>query len=282
MYDLTHARHDPAHCLAPGLFRGLKRGDYKKQKLDVRYEYGKDEWIHFAGFEPLGAPELRLLQGIVAMAGPSDLLLDLDNPKSDLGKQLSLFLDPRFEAIKDDARVVKSSLWKLMHEIGYSSDDKKSRASVMDSIRRLSAVSIFIRKGKKECGFHLLSYLTDETDGKLLIALNPRITGAVIGLRPYARIELCETRALSSDSARLIHQRLCGFIDPGKMHKSDIRIETLSEYVWPEEAGASAMRDRMATVRKAMKEIESLGWTATETIRGKFKIGRPPVAKVSP
>ncbi|MET3109463.1 hypothetical protein AAKU58_004320 [Oxalobacteraceae bacterium GrIS 1.18] len=39
-FDLTHARHDPAHCLAPGLFRSLKRGDRKKLKLDVTYPYG--------------------------------------------------------------------------------------------------------------------------------------------------------------------------------------------------------------------------------------------------
>jgi hypothetical protein len=25
-FDLTYAKHDPAHCLAPGLFRSLRRG----------------------------------------------------------------------------------------------------------------------------------------------------------------------------------------------------------------------------------------------------------------
>jgi hypothetical protein len=36
-YDLTHARHDPAHCLAPGLFRSLKKGERRTGKLDVTY-----------------------------------------------------------------------------------------------------------------------------------------------------------------------------------------------------------------------------------------------------
>jgi hypothetical protein len=54
-FDLTHARHDPAHCLAPGLFRSLKRGDRKKLKLDVTYIYGEDTQARFVGFEPLDA-----------------------------------------------------------------------------------------------------------------------------------------------------------------------------------------------------------------------------------
>lgn len=62
-FDLTHARHDPAHCLAPGLFRSLKRGERKRSKLDVTYTYGKDS-IRFWGPEPLGADDLRVLQGL--------------------------------------------------------------------------------------------------------------------------------------------------------------------------------------------------------------------------
>ena len=54
-HDLTHARHDPAHCLAPGLFRSLKRGERKRGKLDVVYDYGDGKRIEFSGPEPLGA-----------------------------------------------------------------------------------------------------------------------------------------------------------------------------------------------------------------------------------
>ena len=31
-HSLSHVRHDPAHCLAPGLFRALKRGERKRGK----------------------------------------------------------------------------------------------------------------------------------------------------------------------------------------------------------------------------------------------------------
>ncbi|TGH93470.1 hypothetical protein E5S34_22590 [Escherichia coli] len=31
-HSLSHVRHDPAHCLAPGLFRALKRGERKRRQ----------------------------------------------------------------------------------------------------------------------------------------------------------------------------------------------------------------------------------------------------------
>ena len=31
-HSFSHVRHDPAHCLAPGLFRALKRGERKRGK----------------------------------------------------------------------------------------------------------------------------------------------------------------------------------------------------------------------------------------------------------
>ncbi|EFI8462654.1 hypothetical protein A9Y62_005642 [Escherichia coli] len=46
-HSLSHVRHDPAHCLAPGLFRALKRGERKRSKLDVTYDYGDGKRIEF-------------------------------------------------------------------------------------------------------------------------------------------------------------------------------------------------------------------------------------------
>ncbi len=89
-HSLSHVRHDPAHCLAPGLFRALKRGERKRSKLDVTYDYGDGKRIEFSGPEPLGADDLRILQGLVAMAGPNGLVLGPE-PKTEGGRQLRLF-----------------------------------------------------------------------------------------------------------------------------------------------------------------------------------------------
>lgn len=60
-YKLSHARHDSVHCLVPGLFRALKRGERKKEKLDITYDCGSGNLIEFKGPEPLGADDLRVL-----------------------------------------------------------------------------------------------------------------------------------------------------------------------------------------------------------------------------
>ncbi len=273
-HDLSHARHDPAHCLAPGLFRALKRGERKRSKLDVVYDYGDGKRIEFSGPEPLGADDLRILQGLVAMAGPSGLVLGPE-PKTPGGQQLRLFLEPKWEAVETDAMVVKGSYRALAREVGYA--DIEDSRPIRDCIERLWKVSIIAQHGRKRQGFRLLSeYASDDAEGRLYVALNPLIAQAVMGGGQHVRISMDEVRALDSETARLLHQRLCGWIDPGKAGK--VAIDTLCGYVWPSEASGSAMRMRRKRVREALPELEALGWKVAEYATGKYGITRPKAA----
>ena len=92
----------------------------------------------------------------------------------------------------------------------------------------------------------------------------------------HVRISMDEVRALDSETARLLHQRLCGWIDPGKTGKASI--DTLCGYVWPSEASGSTMRKRRQRVREALPELVALGWTVTEFAAGKYDITRPKAA----
>lgn len=92
----------------------------------------------------------------------------------------------------------------------------------------------------------------------------------------HVRISMDEVRALDSEAARLLHQRLCGWIDPGKTGKASI--DTLCGYVWPSEASGSTMRKRRQRVREALPELVALGWTVTEFAAGKYDITRPKAA----
>jgi Replication protein C (RepC) len=272
-FELTHARHDPAHCLAPGLFRSLKKGDRKKLKLDITYTYGKDK-IEFKAPEPLGVDDLRVLQGLVAIAGLNGLLLSSDSPKTE-GQQLRLFIEPKWEAVNKDLLVVKGSYRHLAREIGYTDvDGGKVFRLIRETIERLWTVSIIVQVGKQRMGFRLLSeYASDEEEGKLFIALNPRITEAILGERPHARIDMREARLLHSDPARLLHQRLSGIIDPGKQQR--FKLDTLIEYIWPDQAEGSTLRKRRLTTRAALKEIESTkGWTVKTERANCYLIGR--------
>jgi len=273
-YDLTHARHDPAHCLAPGLFVSLKRGDRKKFKLDVVYQLSENETIEFSGPEPLGVDDMRILQGLVAMAGPVGIVLSND-PKTETGKQLRLFLEPRWESVTENALVVKGSFRNLAKEIGYADiDGGKTFRDIRASIERLWKVSIIARQGTQRKGYRLLSeYVSDETEGKLFVALNPRLTQAIMGERQHSRIEMQEVRALTTDPARLAHQRLSAWIDRGRTRR--ITIETLMAYVWPNTCGPSGTRDRKARIRKTLQEIEAVGWSIKEYAQGKYEITRP-------
>lgn len=269
-FNLTHARHDPAHCLAPGLFRSLKRGERKTHKLDVIYEFGDGQRIEFSGPEPLGADDLRVLQGLVALAGPCGLVLSPE-PKTEGGQQLRLFLEPKWDAVQYDALVVKGSYRGLAKEIGYA--DIENSRPIRDCIERLWKVSIIAHFDKKRQGYRLLAeYASNDTDGRLYVALNPRITQAIMGSAQHTRISMDEVRALRSDVARLLHQRLCGWIDSGESRRATV--ETLCGYVWLEGAKTEAMKKRRQRVRAALDELRGLGWAVIEYAAGKFEIGR--------
>jgi len=271
-YDLTHARHDRAHCLVPGLFRSLKRGERKHSKLDITYILGKDgESVRFIGFEPLGAEDMRFLQGIVALAGPSGLLLTPE-PNTETGKHLRELLEPRFDAVKQDGFVVRESLFKLLSEVGMTGSGDNIKA-LKASLVRMSNVTVIAIKGRQQASFHLMSHALDKASGKLWIALNPRIAEAILGKRTHTRIDMDEVRGLRTNPARLIHQRLCGWIDPGKAGR--VELDTLCSYIWPDQANSEAMRKRRQTARRVLAELVAVGWIVNEYAKNKWEIKRP-------
>lgn len=279
MVDLTHARHDRAHVLAPGLFRSLAPGDRKKLKLDISYDFGNGDRLEFGGRDPLGVLEMRVLQGLVAMAGPDGLILEDHDKASEAGGQLMLDLfepDPAVQAakLKPSSLVIRDSLRRLAREIGMS-EDGASLKQIRLAIERMFGVTIFVQTGKRRLGMRMLaSYASDEGTGDLYVALNPRIASAIMGVAPYARIDLEEVRQLESDPARLMHQRLCGWIDPGK--SGEATAETLASYAWPDEAPTErAARARITKTRKAVEEIRSIGWRIEETRKDCWRFIRP-------
>ena len=129
------------------------------------------------------------------------------------------------------------------------------------------------RDGKRQ-GFRILSgYASDEREGRLFVALNPRIAEAVVGERPHSRLCMTEIRGLKTDPARLMHQRLCGWIDPGKSGR--VELDTLCGYVWPDEANPNTLKMRRQVARRALDELATVGWTLDEYARGKWELKRP-------
>lgn len=279
-FKLTHARHDPAHCLAPGLFRSLKKGERKNAKLDVTYKHGEDS-IRFRGPDPLGADDLRVLQGLVAMAATSGekgrgIMLHSE-PESEAGQTLRDSLKLKWGAKQGDAMVAKGSYRQLALELGYAdTDGGKCFRLIRESIERLWAVSVIVERSGRKKGFRILAdYESEEAGGKLFIALNPRLAEAIIGDRRHTRIDMREVRGLKTDPARLIHQRLCGWIDAGEERPAET--DTIAAYVWPDACSKDAMKKRRQAVKKALSELAVVGWKVQEYAPGKWTIGRPAI-----
>jgi hypothetical protein len=250
----------------------------------VTYTYGKDS-IRFWGPEPLGADDLRVLQGLVAMAATSGkdgrCIILSQEPKTDAGRQLRLLLELKWDALEKNALVAKGSFGQLAREIGYSDDGGSRFKAIRESIERLWAVSVIVERDGRRQGFRILSdYASDEQECKIFVALNPRLAEAVMGERPHTRIDMAEVRALRTDPARLMHQRLCGWIDPGKSGRVDI--DTLCGYIWPDQSSnPNTLKTRRQVARKALAELAPLGWTVHEYAAGKWEIGRPPACQAT-
>ncbi len=138
--------------------------------------------------------------------------------------------------------VVKGSYRALAREVGYQEGGDQFRA-IRECIERLWTVSIIAQNGRKRQGFRLLSeYASDDAEGRLYVALNPLIAQAVMGGGQHVRISMDEVRALDSEAARLLHQRLCGWIDPGKDrqggHRYPVRLRLAVRGQWFDHAQA--------------------------------------------
>lgn len=279
--NLTYARHDPAHCLAPGLFRGLKRGDRRGKTLELTYPYSTNELITFTGSTPLGPEDLLVLQGLVALAGfESDPLLPA--PQGPILTELRQRLDLQGVAAGETALVVRTSKRRLLNIIGLTTGGHAMRA-LYSSLQHLSSVTVLVRRrhgqapvaGSRLIWAHTVDDRTHHA-GPLIVALNPRLARAIDGKPPYIRIDMGEVRALHSGPARVIHQRLCAWINPG--HSRSVNACTLMRYVWPEPANKEAAKKRRQKLRETLQELSGVGWGVKQSTPNTFRITRPSTA----
>jgi hypothetical protein len=285
-YKTDHVNHDSVLCLAPGLFRSVSKGEAKKTLMDITHEIPGQATYRFLG--PVLTPrELRILQGLVAISAvcgsnsDNKILLHHDTI-SDVGKEHRRTLELEGAASEKPALVVKTTFYELGKEIGWadtSFDSGKQINQLKDAMERLWAVSIIVKDLKTEAteGSRLLSKYGATKDGKFIVAINFHVAETILGVRKkYTRLDMAEIRALKTDQARLIHQRLCGWIDPGKTGK--IGLEGLCEYIWHEPTfKPSSLRSRRQRARKALKELEGLAWSVNEYVESKFIITRRPM-----
>jgi len=278
--EITFAQHDPMLCLAPGLFRSLKRGDRNQSQLDVTYKIGKKEKIKFHGPTLLGVDDLRVLQVIIALAGRvGDILTATPTEQAALKLREGLGL----KNSELQTLAFESTYTQLVRHLGYKAGGSRLKA-IQACVQRLCAVSITADTGGTTVQYQLLSSYTPPSTGKKLpsvfIAINPRTAAAIVDSqkKKYTRIELDEVRKLSSDPAYLLHQRLCAWINPGRSGK--VSLKKLCDYVWfNETTKEDTLKKRKETIGKSLKELTQAGWTCTKSSSGIFTITRPSSQK---
>ncbi len=284
---------DPDCALAPGLFRSLPKGEAaRKQRLEVVYQSRKgDVTITFLSPDLLGVDDLRVLQGIMALVTHdviSDGALLLGDQNDTEGMQLVLGF-----AAKDDLRnqvaLRLNGSWRAVaRAVGLNPNSGSVIKKIQKSVERLCMIGVKFDGLGLRGAVHLMAGIWKKDGspgggpGDLKLALNPHLAnialaglGELTGVK-YIRMDLREVRALRTDAARLIHQRLCAFINHGSSGR--VRLDTLCMYVWPEPAPSKrAMAARRQRVRRGLRELEGFGrpWTVVEYAPGRFDIGRP-------
>ncbi len=243
-------------------------------RLDVTQDMGNGLKVRYLGPFPLTAFDLRLLQGLVALAGPRGRMVNDPVVTGDAKQRLALLeaATPNVMVPVDTGETlyIHESYARVAAEIGMRAQKSATAegghyggyyaTTIRASLERMFATSILVDNNGERAGFRLISKLaTSARRNELWVLLNPRLSAAIAG-GPHARIDMDEVRALQSDAARLIHQRLCTLVFPGETRP--FQLSTMIEWIYVgEEVSDRAMRKRLSTVRGAMEEIASLGWT---------------------
>lgn len=280
---LDYANHDSALCLAPGLFRSLPKGKRGEMCLCFDYQFNEKTLYRFSAPHALGVDDMSVLQGLLAWASVPKNRRSLT--QASLGLRAAVLRENmNLEHGAKDAKIVSldASVQNLARAIGYREPDAGNTYKVFRaSVERLSKVSITAEHQEEGCeGYRLLSHYTSgsgKNPGVLSVALNPRLSDAVLGTKKvgssYFRIDLVEVRKLKTDAVRLLHQRLQWLPPHGGVRP--VMLNTLCGYVWPDRADAVAMRKRRFTIRKALEELQELGWIVSSDDGEKLEISRP-------
>lgn len=307
---------EPDYALARGLFRSVPNGAHRRT-LELVYgvEGGDPEsagWrreVEFVSPYLLGPTDLRTLQGLMALAAQQAIYWEdrswvLSRPEDELGRQLALRFEARDEDRERRVLQISGSLADLARAVGVDERSGKAIGILKRSLKRLTAVTVWLRHiewrhaavdgrlekkaEKREGSSRLASACWAEgavgAAGALRAAVNPALSevamAAVVpggaGIK-YIRMDMREVRALRTGAARLIHQRLCAWINPGDGGK--VRLSTLCEYVYPEDAPTpNAAKGRRKAVRRALRELVECfepPWGVDEYAPARFAIARP-------
>ncbi len=297
-FRYNYAKHDPAQCTVKGLFQPLKRNTRKERKHTVHHKYG-DVTLEFECSEPLGADDLRVLQGLLALGSPiaDPEVLNASTPPESQKLRDSLNLSESANHL--ETLVVQATLYQLAKEIGLTLNSGGTFNRIRASIKRMCAVHIVATdKDGRRTGYNLIGgYSSEEKESMIRIALNPRLTTAILGERvaakgSHTRIEMAEVRAIrgvGADATRILHQYLSALTPPGTQR--EFIATTLSSQIWPQSPPPKKAKPedkhryqaRLAKqnqrLRVVMARLGDIGWHNEQIVDSRANSAQPAYRK---
>lgn len=252
-------RLDPSIGLS-ALFRPLSKSRVRPT-LEVTYRRnGTDLTLHFRAPEALGMPEQTLLLTLLELAqeslGGPDAVLDAQS----VGQGAALWQALHLErpATQGVSLHLVTSIRALASRCG--SQGGRSQQLRLAQLQRLCAVAV--EETSEATGgitrrARLVACLPD-ADGRLHLALHPRLVAAVRGVQ-YAQLSLAERQSLGTDTAQALHAFFSTVLRPGR--RLPIRVDTLIQRFWGDGGDAvpeGTLRARRKLVRDSLEALGAL------------------------
>lgn len=292
------ARIPPALALASGLFVSRSRAQSRLgSTISCLATFNAAEGRYgFHGTSQLGSDDLRVVQAIFVLASQPDpqIALAIRAPTGALGQQLANGLNADSDmTVTPRAKIITTAIQRLAEMAGYTSVAGGSRTSVVEALERLAQIRVSCTtKSGSNLTTNLIakSVLNSAQDDigepldTLAIAIAPVFSEALLSNQAsrFVRIGADEIQTLgrmkaNGARARVLHMRLCGFIDPGKTRQ--VSVEKLACYLYGETSDVNTRRRQCADVRRTVPCLEGIGWTVKGDARqgGKalYRITRP-------
>ena len=228
-----------------------------KESMIVPLKFG-DYNFKFTCFEWPGAAHQSVLWGLVGLAGLASLPLR-PAATGEIGKQLWANLRPEDEALQGFGIVITTTRSNLIKASGLSVSGQ-AYDTLDDILYTLSQIGCHVKKiNGGSWAMHLLSY-HEKPSGELYIALNERFAKA-IGLEgAFTRISMIERNELTTEAGQILHSWLTSVIKAGESGLWT-GLDTLAIKIWGnKKISDSALRSRRQRIKKAITEMESVGW----------------------
>lgn len=259
-----HAAVHNCYALADGLFRPIQKGCGGEHPLDITYTFKENtiRWSHPT--ECLGIKDQSVFLALLRIASePSRATyIESDNQETQYTEaRTRLCLE--LKASGNAFMVINTSARELA-KTSQVAINANALTRIQASLLRLSEVTQSIsRDGPCYWRSQMISVL-NLTGNKLLVALNPMLTSAVMvsgdkNTTPRTYVSMAEQGALKLEASKRLHFWACGWLRPTESQR--VKLDTLIPHIWPESANGDAHYSRRSTLKSALQELsERTSW----------------------